>query len=310
MKKKMRIVTTSMATFEDLAPPFNLRHPDPEENVATVKHILETAASSKPDIVLLPEAIKRAGLSDKHVPSIVEPLDGPTFSVLSEACRKGNFNLVAGHIVSEGEYIYNEAIVLNRKGQLVGRYKKNYLVQSEMDAKIIPGDEVPVFDLDCGRIGVSICFDINWPEMWTTFKKENVDLVCWVSAYEGGFPLKSLAWVNQYPIASAVYPYHGRIIDITGEVVASTSRWSRIVSYDLNLDRVLCHTDGQAHKIAEIQRKYGDQVTVKTYTEEHFILLENNIKDKTVLDILKEFEMISYADYIADCTRNRDAHLL
>lgn len=305
MPRIIRIVTSSFATLEDVHPPFNLRHPDPQENIQLAKSILQTAAGFHPDLVLLPETFKFAGMLGSKVRDVAEPVDGVTFSILADACRTGGFNLVAGHLVSEGDKIFNQALIINREGKLTGTYKKNYPVEGEIASGITPGDKVPVFELDCAKIGVAICFDINWPDLWASFRENGVDLACWISAYEGGFHLKSLAWVNRYPIVSSVFPYHARIIDATGEVLASTSRWSRVAAYELNLDRVICHTDGQMHRIAEIQRKYGDAVKVKTFTEEHLMIIENNIEGRTIQDIISEFGIVSYEDYIANCTEYR-----
>lgn len=309
MPKNLRIVTSSFATLEDVLPPFNLRHPNPDENIRLAQSILETAAGFQPDLVLLPETFKLAGISARNIPEIAEPIDGPTFRMLADNCRKGRFNLVAGHLVSENDRIYNQALIIDREGNLIGSYRKNYPVDAEISCGVTPGHQHPVFDLDCARIGVAICFDINWPNLWSSFNEQQVDLACWISAYEGGFPLKSYAWVNQYPIVSSVFPYHARVIDVTGEVLASTSRWSRVAAYDLNLDRVICHTDGQMDRVAAIQKKYGDTVRVKTFTEEHLMIIENMISGQTIQDIIQEFDLVSYRDYIAKCTMYREAYL-
>ena len=309
MPRIIRIVTSSFATLEDTHPPFNLRHPSPQENIDLAKSILDTAAGFQPDLVLLPETFKLAGMPGSMLREVAEPIDGSSFSMLSAACREGHFNLVAGHVTLEGDRIYNEALVIDRSGKLVGSYRKNYPVEGEIECGVTPGRDAPVFDLDFGRIGVAICFDINWPELWSSFREKRIDLACWISAYEGGFPLKSLAWTNRYPIVSSVYPYHARVIDVTGEVLTTTSRWSRVASYDFNFDRVLCHTDNQMGCISAIQAKYGNNVKVKTYTEEHLMVVENYLPDRAIGDIVREFRLVSYEDYISKCTEYRNASL-
>lgn len=309
MPRPVRIVTSSFATFEDVNPPYNLRHPSIEENLSLAQSILETAAAFKPDLVLLPETFKMAGLPGSSIKANAEPVPGPTFNLISNLARQGNYNLVAGHVVTEGEKIFNKALVINRKGELVGSYNKNYPVENEILCGITPGADVPAFDLDFGRIGTAICFDINWPDLWATLSQKRIDLACWISAYEGGFPLKSYAWTYQYPIVTSVMPYHARVIDISGEILCSTSRWSRVVCCDLNLDRGLFHTDKQMDQIAEIQKKYGSNVIVKTFTEEHLIIIENNLPGKSISDIAQEFNLVSYKDYIRQCTKYRDQYL-
>jgi hypothetical protein len=171
---------------------------------------------------------------------------------------------------------------------------------------VTPGLEAAAFDLDFGRIGVAICFDLNWPNLWAELAQKNIDFACWISAYEGGFPVKAYAWMHRYPIVSSVWPYHARVVDITGDVLASTSRWSRVAACDLNLDRELLHTDLQIDKIAQIQARYGSDVLVKTYTEEHLILIESLAPGLCVRDIMREFGLVSYRDYIERCTELRN----
>jgi hypothetical protein len=96
------------------------------------------------------------------------------------------------------------------------------------------------------------------------------------------------------------------VVDITGDVLASTSRWSRVAACDLNLDRELLHTDLQIDKIAQIQARYGSDVLVKTYTEEHLILIESLAPGLRVRDIMREFGLVSYRDYIERCTELRN----
>ena len=77
----------------------------------------------------------------------------------------------------------------------------------------------------------------------------------------------------------------------------------------MNLDRDLFHTDNQMNKILDIQKKYGPELIVKTYTEEHWILIENNVPGKTINDIAQEFELLSYKDYVEQSTCFRNARI-
>jgi hypothetical protein len=97
--------------------------------------------------------------------------------------------------------------------------------------------------------------------------------------------------------------YHARLYDITGEQITLTSRWQRVGFLELCLDRELFHTDNQMHKILEIQTKYGSSIRVKTLTEEHLFTLESYDQNVTVRDIIKEFELETYRDYIARCSK-------
>lgn len=299
MSRIIKIVTTSFGVLEQVAPPYNLRVPSLEENVERARRLLESAASLKPDIVLLPEAFVLAGMPAASAPTVAESIDGPVTKMLSSMASTFRYNLVAGHLVTDGGQLYNRALVFDREGKLVGWYTKQHPVGGELTAGIQPGSDIGVFDLDFGRIGVTICFDIHWPEIWRLIGEANVDVVCWLSAYDGGFPLRSYAWQHKYPIVSSVYSYHAALYDITGEVLPLTSRWQRIGNRRLNLDRELFHTDNNAERIIELQAEYGERITVTTHTQEHLFTVASNDPALSLEEIAALFKLESYKDYIA-----------
>lgn len=303
MAKIIRIVTTSLATIEDTHPPFNIRFPGKNENADLAKSILDTASRYSPDLVLLPEVFLMAGHSFSKAREMAEEIPGPGFDLLTDAAKNGEMNIVAGHMVNEGGRIYNKGLVIDRDGNLISAYNKNHPTEVEINNGVKPGSGAPVIQLDFGKIGVAICFDINWPQLWQNYAKNKVDMITWLSAYEGGFPLQAYAWQHKIPIITSVWPYHGRVIDITGEVLSETSRWDRVALYDLNLDRELFHTDGQMEKIQAIRATYGDHVKVRAYTEMHIFIVESLSKQLTVDDIIDEFDLLPYDDYIQGCTK-------
>lgn len=310
MAKRIRIVTTSLATFEDTHPPFNIRFPGKDDNLELAKNILETASSYSPDVVLLPEVFLMAGHSFGKVKEMSEAIPGPGFEMLSVAAKEGKMNIIAGHMTNEGGKTYNNALVIDRNGELIGAYYKNHPTEDEINNGVTPGSTAPTFQLDFGKVGVAICFDINWPGLWQNYAEMGVDFIAWLSAYEGGFPLQAYAWQYKTPIVTSVWSYHGRVIDLTGEILAETSRWDRVAAWDMNLDRGLFHTDGQMEKIQAIRKAYGDQVKVRAYSEMHIFIVESLSTQFTVDDIIEEYDLLSYEGYIQRCTQaQKDARV-
>jgi hypothetical protein len=210
--------------------------------------------------------------------------------------------VVAGMPVREGDYVRNMAVLIDRRGHLLGTYAKIHPTEGEIGCGVIPGEEVRVFETDFGRIGLAICFDLNWQDMWAEMARQGADLVCWLSAYPGGFPLQMYAWLYRYRVLSAVWPYEARVIDITGRILTATSRWGRLATCDLNLDKQIFHTDGQMQHILPIQTRYGPRVRLETFTEEHLFTLESNDPTLSVADIVAAFGLVNYSDYVARCT--------
>src|SRR3954466_8095263 len=70
MARLVKIATTSLATLEDIAPPYNLRHPDPEDNLKLGLSLLEAAGEQGVDLVCLPEGFMAAGLAGPQIKAI------------------------------------------------------------------------------------------------------------------------------------------------------------------------------------------------------------------------------------------------
>jgi predicted amidohydrolase len=185
MSKIVRIVASSLATLEQVAPPFNLSVPQREDNFKRAADILKAAAHFQPDLVLLPETFALAGMTASEMAKAAEENEGPTSRMLSAMAREGRMYVVAGHLVREQGRLLNRAVVFGRDGKLVGSYDKMHPVGNEALAGVTPGVRPGTFDLDFGRIGVAICFDINWPSLWEEMASRKIDMACWLSAYDG-----------------------------------------------------------------------------------------------------------------------------
>lgn len=304
MSRMVRVATTSLATLEDVRPPFNLRNPTPQENLELGLSMLEAAGAQDVDLAVLPESLLSAGLPYKHeaIKAASQTIPGEAFNAIADCARRHNMYVVTGLPMRDGDLLRNVAVLIDRKGELVGTYAKRHPTEGEIGSGIVPGHDAAVFETDFGRVGLAICFDLNWEDLWKSMADQGADLVCWLSAYPGGFPLAMYAWQHRYRVISSVWTYEARVIDITGRTVAETSRWGRIAVCDLNLDKRLFHTDGQMQHILPIQTRYGRHVTIETLGEEHMFTLSSNDPALNVDEIIAEFGLVEYAEYVARCT--------
>jgi predicted amidohydrolase len=300
--RKVRIGITSLATFESIRPPYNLREPSVSENLSLGLSLLDAAGASKVDIAVLPESFPYAGIDGKRISELAEIFPGKCIEAVANKAKQHEMNVVAGFYIYLEGILRNVAILFDRKGSISGIYIKKYTTEGEINGGVIPGVSTNIFQTDVGKIGIAVCFDINWAEIWENFEN-NADFVCWISAYEGGFPLQSRAWINRIPIATSVMSYHSKFIDISGKILTSTSRWNRVAIIDYNLDREIFHVDGQYDKILELQTKYGNSISIESYTEEHLFLLQSMSEDITLKEIIEKEGLISYKSYIESCSK-------
>ena len=302
MKKLARIATTSLATLEPFAPPYNLSEPDPAETFVRGLALVDAAGAQHADLVCLPETFASSGIPSARIADLAEPIDGPSFVALSERARANRTNLVAGAFLKRGGAVENVSVLFDRDGRLVGTYSKRHPTEGEIDGGVMPGNAVGVFDTDIGRIGLAICFDLNWRDMWAEMKAKGADIVAWISAYEGGFPLQAYACLHDFVVVSAVQSYTGRIIDRSGKVLTTTSRWGRLASATVDLDQRWFHTDGQGEKLLAVQTRYGDRLIVETRGEEHLFVISRLDPALSLDMVIEEFSLIELGDYLGRCT--------
>jgi predicted amidohydrolase len=193
-----------------------------DENRERALRCVEAAGQRGADLVCLPEGYP--GRTNAERP---EQIPGKAFDELARLARQYSIWVVAGLYVSQSpgaDGIHNCALVIDRRGELAGCYAKMHPTIDECkDHRVIPGPEPVVVDTDFGRLGLAICYDIGWPEYWADLARLGAELVVWLSAYDGGFPLSYYAWNHHYQIVSSVRTDHSRVLDVTGSEVTSTN---------------------------------------------------------------------------------------
>jgi len=125
------------------------------------------------DIAVLPEtAITGEAEGDALARSV--PFEGQVQEVFTRKAREHGCYIVVptSMLQSRGKKLCsNAAILVGRKGDVVGTYRKIHLVVSleggTMEGGATPGDALPVFDCDFGKLGIQICYDMEFADGWT-----------------------------------------------------------------------------------------------------------------------------------------------
>ena len=275
-----------------------------EKNFDKAQELLSMVEGLQPDIVCLPEVFLETNLPKR--PATFDMAERVIEFLSRNAKKLGSYVVASGYEVIESE-VYNVAWLIDRNGDVLGRYAKHHLTMGEIEGwGLKPGPDIPVFDTDFGRIGLSICYDIGWPGLWDELGKGGAELVIWPSAYDGGFPLQAYAWLNSYYVVSSVRTDHSKVIDKTGKILASTSRWTGWVSHVVDLEKEIFEIDSQHQKLIEIQHRLGKGVTIQAFTEEDMFTLESHDPDWPVGRIKREFGLVSLQEYLKEAEMVQD----
>jgi len=280
--------------------------PSVEANLEKASNLLARACSGRPDIVCLPEVFATRGVAYERADTVAQPVPGPITDTVAAFARRYSTYIICPLLEARRGSLHNSAVLLDRQGQVAGVYEKIHPVPgadgSTLERGLDSGPGPKVFDTDFGRIGILICFDINWAEEWAALKRMGAEIVFWPSAYEGGLPLQSRALDHHYVVVSSTTMYHSRMIDITGRVLAETGTYNDIAEGEIDLEKRLLSTDWNLDKVPAIRAKYGRDVTMQMLLEEDMMTLQSERPDLTVAAIVQEFGLEYWEDYIARCT--------
>ena len=166
--------------------------PSVDANLEEATRHIEDAVSQQAKLVVLPEYFCIMGMKDTDKLLVKEEFgEGPIQRFLSETAKRLGIWLVGGSVplVSpDPDKIYNSCLVYADDGNLAARYNKIHLFGLSMgkenyaeDKTIMAGDEVVTLASPFGRIGLSICYDLRFPELYR--KMENVDIILAPAAF-------------------------------------------------------------------------------------------------------------------------------
>ncbi len=147
---------------------------DVDANVALAERLLGEAADGGADLAVLPEVFTYLG-SARGRAEAAEPIPGPTTDRLASIARDRSMWVLGGSILEVAEgHIYNTSTLFDREGEFVAYYRKIHLFDVELpgqppfreSATFTAGDQLVTHETDQARVGLSICYDLRFPELY------------------------------------------------------------------------------------------------------------------------------------------------
>jgi beta-ureidopropionase len=283
-----------------------------EKRIKDILRRMESVYACEPDVIVIPETYNLSWVNEvKTLEEIAEDESNPgqATSIMAEVAKQHNCYVVCPVITKKDGHFYNSSILLDRQGKISGVYHKIHPVDTEIiPEKYYKGGGVtpgvlspPVFKTDFGTVGMQICMDGYWYDNWRSLGKAGAEIVFFPSQGPFGDLLVHHAWANHYYIASATGE-DARIIDITGDIIASDGEFARWVCAPVNLEKTMIHIWPQVRRFDDIQKKYGRKIRIKIYHPENWATLESLDPEVKVKDVLKEFELPSFDDQLREAT--------
>lgn len=306
-----RNATVSLVSF-----PIRLPPDEPDRLAKTLQQMgehVDQAAALGSDLVAFPEICNTLGTND---PWQFEPLDGPTLDAMRRKARERNLWIVCPLATLDGDRRRNSSVLVDRQGEIAGIYNKNYPTHPELGLGIVPGTETPVFETDFGRVGLCICFDLNYWEVGAGLCANRAELVIWSSMWPGQRMLAR--WAIEFGFyMGGVYGGRSSFIDLAGRDISSLGRHacdglgaSPLVTATLDLDRRLLHHDFNREPLRRLFAGRGPAAAFAEWIpEECLIVFGSQTPGVSSDELIRQYGIETMREYLARVRRDRQRAL-
>ena len=237
-------------------------------NLLEAERLIQEAVSQQARLVVLPENFALMGNAETDKVAIREtPGDGTIQSFLAEQAARHGIWLVGGTIplvASTENKVRATCLVFDNQGKQVARYDKIHLFDVELvdsdeqyteSDTIEPGDDVVVIDSPFGRMGIAVCYDLRFPELFRQQLEAGMEILVLPSAFTAitgrahwevlvrARAIENLCYViapdqGGYHLSGRETHGHSMIVDPWGTVMNSLARGPGVVCADIDLDRL------------------------------------------------------------------------
>ena len=225
----------------------NYKSENIQRHVERIKHIIENYKSY--DLIIFPELILHGHPSFEKPEGFLYRKLKVIYSTISrdlyQFVRDSSARIIIGEVKRWGERYYNVATYIDKDG--IQSYTKTHVHWTE---NFVPGKELKVFDSPFGKIGITICFDAAFSEVWRVLSLKGADLIVNISAVPRNFPIDYMwrrfmgaAIYNQVFVIYANRPGrffsgHSAVFSPRGDILFRSGYKETILEADIDLNEV------------------------------------------------------------------------
>jgi len=276
----------------------------PPKTIEEITELIDREAARGVDLVALPEVWR----GEANGP---ERLDGPTVSAVSALARRHRTYIVCPIDRTENGHRFNSSVLIDRTGEVACVYDKAFPFWAEFDWEppVEVGINVPVHEADFGRVGMAICFDVNFPEVWDALARRGAELVIWSSAYSAGMMLAARALEYHYYIATSTQTRDCQLFDITGRRILDESSPDVTAAHvTVDLDRSIYHYDFNVDKKQKLLAEHPEDIEEEQcLPRELWFVLQARRPGVSARALAAEYGLEELRDYVARSRRDINA---
>jgi predicted amidohydrolase len=265
------------------------------------------------DLAVLPEmAVTGEGESVGDVVEWSFPLEGPVQEAFAEKARQHHCYIVVPLFLLEDKatkLCSNAAVLIGRQGEVAGIYRKVHLVVDErtdsMEHGCTPGKEEPIFVCDFGKLGIQICYDIDFNYGWRELARKGAEIVAWPTQSPQRARPVARAIEGHYYIISSTWRTDACVFEPTGKIVSqiewkpsmgAANGWSQNVDGRLLENNILVQEIDLSYAILPYSRTlkngelftktFGDRAGFRYYEDDDRGIFWSNDPKMTVRQMI------------------------
>ncbi len=237
---------------------------DKQQNLSVAERLVNEAADKGASLVALPEYFSFGAMGPLQKEN-AESVAGPTVDRLRKMAGSAGVYLIGGSLAEhagDSDKVFNTSVVINPRGEIIAKYSKIHLFNLEIDGQtairesdfLRAGNSVVTADTEYGVIGLTICFDLRFPEVYRALTLRGAGIIFVVSSFmaltgkDHWEPLlRARAIENQVYVAApnqaGLIPGtnqlrygHSAIIDPWGTVLSQASDAEEVITAEIDFD--------------------------------------------------------------------------
>lgn len=165
---------------------------DKNENIEKALGLIKSAKTQGARLVVLPELFNCCSTLEDIVKK-AESVPGPTINLLARKARQNKIYILCGSIMERARKgrAFNTSVLLGPRGQILGIYRKIHLfdidipkgIRFKESESILPGSELTTARVDGYMVGLSICYDLRFPELFRALRLRGAEIILLPSAF-------------------------------------------------------------------------------------------------------------------------------
>ncbi|MFV0337022.1 MAG: carbon-nitrogen hydrolase family protein [Chthoniobacterales bacterium] len=301
--RKVIVGTTLFSVFEEQRPYVSLER-RLEEISLRVKEMSEDAQSRYQrgiDLAVFPE-------------NALNPLTGATSKkrsvlfttevrrALGEIARRERTWLVVCFNMREEndpETVFNASVLFDREGQVAGIYRKVYCLADKdgftVEGGKQPGQEIPVFETDFGKVAMMICFDMGFDDLAEIYKQKGAEIILWSTMSPQTMVPRMYARRFGFHIVTSTPRSNASVIDPLGDVIAQTC-FEGVATAEIDLEYRIVHWQAELRDGKTLLDRFGTNVGFRYDANEDYGIFWSNDPNMPITEMLKMTGILTDAE--------------